>query len=170
MEIEFEGQYSKSQYFKGVYLAAKPSTQSTALRVAVFVVFTGILIVLAISTIQDDPTDFRVSRLFRHLITALILGFVVFRPYLNIYQTASRLWGDRMQQGVITGVVTTQGIVIGDFQETWDRFNFKRVAVDMVVLLSADRMMVLLMRDFFKSEGDWNRAVKLIEHKVVEPR
>jgi hypothetical protein len=170
MEIEFEGIYTKAQYFRGVYLARKPSSGSTAMRVGGFVVFTGLLIALAVMTFQDDPSAFRVSKLFQYVFTDLVLGFVIFRPYINSYQTASRLWNDRLTQDWIKGTVTSQGISVGTYHETWDRYNFMRIAEDMVVLLSADRIMLLLLRDFFKSEENWKRVVKLIEKKVVEPK
>ena len=170
MEIEFKGRYNKAQFFKGVYLAAKPSNTSTVLRVVAFLVFAGVLIALAVTTYQDDPAGFQISRLPRHFGTALILGYLAFQPFISMFFTARGLWDDQMAQNTLYGKVTNQGITLGGYPQTWDRFVLKRFSEEFVVLQTTNRSYTLLQRNFFKAEEDWHRVVKLIEHKVVEPK
>ncbi|MCP4614023.1 MAG: hypothetical protein GY845_35500, partial [Planctomycetes bacterium] len=154
MEIEFQGQYEKQQYFKAIYLAGKPSKRSTILRILLFLGFTGLLIGLAVVTMRDsEVTGYEISKIFRHLFTVLVLAYFIFQPYIKIYTTANCLWRDPLIRRKITGSVSNQGISYGTYyNQEWDSFIIKRETKDMVVFLTADRTMSLFPRHFFKDD------------------
>ncbi len=81
MEIEFQGQYEKQQYFKAVCLAGKPSKRSTILRILLFLGFSGLLIGLAVVTMRDsEAMGYEISKIFRRLFTVLVLAYFIFQP------------------------------------------------------------------------------------------
>ena len=171
MDIEFKGQYEKQQYFKAISLAGRPSKRGLILRVLIFAGFTGVFIWLVVTTVLDiGSSGLDIPRVFRHMITALILAYFIFRPYVNIYLTANKLWNDPITRREISGIVSNQGVSYEAAEVKWDEYAIKRLTADMVVLVTADRRMTFLPRNFFNSDGDWNRFTQLVELHIVEAK
>jgi hypothetical protein len=173
MDIEFQGQYDKDTYMKAVSLISQPSRRSTIIRVITFVVFAGLYIGYILPlTDGGSVTTFEMSRLFRHFITFALLGYIIFQPFIVAYTRAKRMWNDLSAKNKVYGALSNQGITIGragNLNLPWDRFAKLRRGEDFVVMMTADKNMLILLKGFFENESVWNRAVQLIENKVVEP-
>lgn len=75
MDIEFQGEYTKEQYFRAVRLAGRPSKRSLIWRIAIFVLFAGLLIAYAVAAGQDgERTAAESTRLVRYLVTGGAAG------------------------------------------------------------------------------------------------
>lgn len=171
MTIEFAGQYEKKQYLKAIQMAGKPKTWSTIWRTALFIALTGLVIALFISAKQEgDLSRFQLSRLSRGVIGIAALAYFIFMPYINIYRTANRLWNDPLVRRPIYGTVSGLGITYDTQTTPWDEFAFKHVSDDLVVLVTADRIMSALPRSFFRNEDDWQHFRQMIEQYVVVAR
>lgn len=171
MNIEFAGQFEKNQYLKAIQLAGKPKTWSTIWRTALFIVLTGLIIALFVAAKQEgDLSGYRLSRLGRGLIGIALLAYFIFMPYINIYRTANRLWNDPLARRPIHGSVSGLGITFDTQTTPWDEFAFKHVTDDLVVLVTADRVMSALPRSFFRNEDDWRHFRQMVEQYVVAAR
>lgn len=168
MDIEFQGQFEKSQYLEAIRLAGTPKKWSTIWRVILFVGFTALAAVYAFTAMQDgEAAGNEISRFIRYGLAIAVLGYFIFRPYIAIRQTANRLWNDPLVRRTIQGTVSSQGITYGTLTTPWSDFAFKHVTDDLVVLLTADRTMSALPHSFFRDESDWQRFRQMVEHHVM---
>jgi hypothetical protein len=171
MEIEFQGQHNQKQYYQAIFLAGQPSRRSLILRILIFIVFTSLLTALAIETLQDgEATEYQIVRIGRHLITALILAYFIFRPYISIYQTANRLWQDPFVRMPYKGSISSQGISLFGQLTPWEQYLTRHITDELIVVMTADRTMTALPRHFFQDQKDWERVRELVLQKVVEAR
>jgi hypothetical protein len=171
MEIEYSGFYNKEIYFKTIYWIYKPSTRSLIIRTSIFIIFSILYILTIIAALQDaESSSFELARIVRHLITFLILGYIVFQPYISAYRKSSYLWKDPVIRGKIIGRISSIGIIIGAMEEplTWDKFIKVNKTQESIALLTASRMFVLLQKDFFRDEQDWKMVNGIIDTKVQE--
>lgn len=170
MDINFQGEYQKWQYFKGVYRANKPKTPNAILRISLFVVFTALFIAVIFSEAQKGFDTALLYRVGRHFLTFLALLYFILQPFIKSYQNASRLWKDPFIRAGVAGSVSSRGITYGSYIQEWTRFIKKDVAEEMVVLVADDRIMSILPRNFFSNSQDWERFLQLVENKVQEPK
>lgn len=170
MNIKFRGQYEKKQYFKGMALAAKQPMSKTLGRVALFLGFTAIYVVLVYHTLgQEEISTHELGRAIRHLLTVGILGYAIFRPAINTYSTANKLWKDPIIRALKFGTITDEGICFYDkVTYGWDRFIFKRMTDELVVLLTVSSDISIFPKHFFEDENDWNEFRQVVEFKVIE--
>ncbi|HLO15091.1 MAG TPA: hypothetical protein VK206_09690 [Anaerolineales bacterium] len=171
MEIEFSGYYQKDIYFKVIRWIYRLSPKSLILRVAAFVVFSalyGAVIVVALQ--EEGASSFELARIGRHLITFLILGYLLVQPYINSYRRATELWNDPVIRRNITGRVSTIGVSIDPMKDwmTWDTFVKTNKTPVAITLLTASGMFVLLQRSFFREERDWKMVQNIVDTKVQE--
>ena len=81
MDIEINGYYNKDIYFKTIRWIYKPSNKTLLLRIAIFLIFGGLYVANIILSYQKgDISTFEYSRFGRHLITFLILGYILLQP------------------------------------------------------------------------------------------
>lgn len=170
MEINFQGQYQRGQYFKGVYRSNKPKTSIAILRIALFVVFAALFIAVIFSEVQNGLETSVFFRLGRHLLTFLALLYFILQPFIKSYQNASRLWKDPFIRAGVAGTVSGNGISYGSYIQEWHRFIKKDIGDEMVVLVTDDRIMSILPRNFFSTAQDWERFIQMVEQKVKEPK
>jgi hypothetical protein len=171
MEIEFNGYYQKDIYFKVIRWIYRPSNKSLILRIGAFVIFTVLYALTIITTFQEEGTSsFELARIGRHLITFLILGYILLQPYINSYRKATELWNDPVIRRNITGRVSTMGVMIDPRKDwmTWDQFVKVNKTPEAITLLTASGMFVLLQRSFFKEERDWKMVQNIVDTKVQE--
>jgi len=171
MEIEFNGVYQKDIYFRTIRWIYKPSTKTLLFRIGIFVIFGGLYVAAIVTSFQKDGVStFELSKLGRHLITFLILGYVLLQPYIGSQQKAMELWGDQSIHRRLTGRVSSLGIIVDPMRDwlTWDKFVKVNKMPDGIALLTASRMFVLLQRDFFQTEQDWKQVQGLVDTKVRE--
>lgn len=171
MEIEFSGRYDKDLYFQAIRWIFTPSKKAWLLRLAAFVVFSALYIVTIIGAFQqDNASSFELARIGRHLITFLILGYILLQPYISSYRKASELWNDPVTGRNITGRVSPMGVMIDPMKDwlTWDKFVKVNRTPAAITLLTASRVFVLLQRSFFKDEQDWKMVQNLVNSRVQE--
>jgi hypothetical protein len=171
MDIAFSGFYKKDIYFRTIRWIYKPTTSSLIIRIAAFVIFGALYTATIVNSFQGEgASSFELVRMGRHLITFLILGYILFLPYVNSYRKSSELWNDPVIRKNITGRVSTMGIIIDPMKDwlTWDKFIKVNNQPDSIALLTASRMFVLLQRDFFQDEQDWKMLQNMVAAKVQE--
>jgi hypothetical protein len=171
MELEFSGQHDQSVYFKAVSRAYQPSRRSMLIRIFVFILFGAIYAALIVVYSQEEArSELEAARLFRHLITLLVLGYLVFQPHITSYRAASRLWKDPLVRRQLAGRISSLGIQYAPSQVWigWDSFIKVYKAPGLIVLLTAARKFVVLPRTFFKSDQEWITLNQLIDSRVQE--
>ncbi len=171
MEIEFSGQPDKETYFKAIRWIFKPSKKSTLIRVAVFVSFTALYLVVVFGAVQEgDTSAYEISRLIRHLFTVLLLGYILVQPAINSYRKANSLWNDPSSRRHRTGRVSPLGVLIDPMTDwmRWETFIRVDSRPDYIVLLTASRMFILLQRSFFRDEQEWKLVQNMVAQKVQE--
>lgn len=168
MEIEFEGAYTKEQYFRAVRLAGRPSKLSIAWRAALLLLFIGLLIASIVAANEaGGMTAAQTGRLVRHLLTGALLTYFLAAPFITIERTAAKLWSDPLVRRRLSGYVSGLGVTVGNYTEPWDKFAWKHQTDDLMVLVTADRTMSLLPRSFFRDDADWRAFLKMVEARVV---
>ena len=171
MEIEFSGHYQKDIYFKAIRWIYRPSNKALTLRIGAFVIFAVLYIANIIIAFQEEgASSFEIARIGRHLITFLLLGYVLFQPYINSYRKATELWNDPVVRRNITGRVSSMGVMINPGKDwiTWDQFVKVNKTPEAITLLTASRMFVLLQRSFFRDDRDWKIVQNIVDTKVQE--
>jgi hypothetical protein len=171
MEIEFKGQFDKSQYRRAVMLAYQPSLKKTWFRIAIFVLLAGLYTAFIATLVRtDEASTWDLFRVLRHLFTLLLLAYFVFYPFINPYLAANKLWNDPVTRRAISGKVSEQGVMVSPSPEyiDWDIFIKLRKRVDMAVLLTADNNFLALPRSFFNSDHDWAYLQKYLDRYVRE--
>jgi len=171
MEIEFRGQYTKSIYFQAIRWIYRPSKKSLITRVAVFVLFGSLYITMVVTAFQEEGMSaYETSRIFRHLITFLLLGYVLFQPAISAYRKANELWGDPIVRRNIAGRVSSLGVIIEPIKDwmLWESFIKTHKTSEHIVMLTASRTFVLLQRSFFKDGQDWKLLQSMVTQKVQE--
>lgn len=119
---------------------------------------------------EEGASSFEIARIGRHLITFLILGYVLLQPSINSYRKATELWNDPVIRRTITGSVFTMGVMIdpGKNGTTWEQFVKVNKTPEVITLRTASGMFVLLQRSFFKEERDWKLVQNTVDTKVQE--
>jgi|RhiMetdeSRZDD1v2_1073273.scaffolds.fasta_scaffold00824_15 hypothetical protein len=171
MEIEFSGYYQKDIYFKAIRWIFRPSNKALILRVGAFVIFAALYIAnISIAFQQEGVSSFEMARIGRHLITFLILGYILLQPYINSYRKATELWNDPVIRRNITGRVSTMGVMIDPGKDwmPWVQFVKVNKTPEAITLLTASSMFVLLQRSFFREERDWKMVQSIVDTKVQE--
>ena len=171
MEIEFSGYYQKDIYFKAIRWIFRPSNKALILRVGAFVIFAALYIAnISIAFQQEGVSSFEMARIGRHLITFLIMGYILLQHYINSYRKSTELWNDHVILRNITGRVSTMGVMIDPGKEwmPWVQFVKVNKTPEAITLLTASSMFVLLQRSFFREERDWKMVQSIVDTKVQE--
>ena len=171
MEIEFNGCYQKDIYFRAIRWIYQPSQKSLFIRIAAFFLFTVLYAATIYFAFREESTSsFELVRIARHLITFLILGYILLQPYISSYQRASQLWKDPVIRRNITGRVSSMGVMYNPMKDwmPWSQFVKVNKTPDAVTLLTTSGTFVLLQRTFFKEERDWKMVQDIVNTKVQE--
>jgi hypothetical protein len=173
MDIEFGGEYDKKQFFRAVALANMPSRRGRVIRLAVL----AVIVLIFVALVADYLThgNQRADKVIRIAINVLILGYFLLSPYISSWRIASRLWKGKIASSPhVEGRVTGHGIVYesaaSEKEFAWETFSRVRKARDLVVLVTADGVMSIHPRSFFRSDPDWDRFQQLADYNVVEPK
>ncbi len=176
MEIDFQGVYKRSQVFRGVAIANKPSWLSTFFRITIGVVASA-LIIIFFATVETKYSDTFLYTLCagRHYAVISIICTLFFYPSISSYSTATNLWQNPLMRKPMVGTISNQGIaydskICGRTEISWEGFSKIRMTDDLLILLTVEGTLVIFPRGFFKSESDWTTVRKVAEHKVVEAK
>lgn len=174
MEIEFQGLYDKATVFVAVRLANKPTRRNAFIRIGLAILFIAIYIAYFISVASEESlSSFEIIRSGRHLITLPVIAYFLFQPAISSYQSATNLWKNPTMQKPLAGAISGQGVAYisptkGRREVAWESFAKKQVAENLIVLLTADGVLSIFPRHFFKSDDDWKRVKQGVDFKVVE--
>ena len=173
MKIEFDGKYTRGEFYRAVAVINGPSRRGTILRIIALVVLVALYIAYFIFAVPEaSQSTFELVRVGRHVITVGIILYLLLLPYLSAYRTASRLWNLPSVQGTFHGFVSSQGVIHGfssDGAEIgWDQYAKVRMTDKFIALLTADGVLSLLPRNFFKDEAEWNVVRQWAGHRVAE--
>lgn len=173
MKIEFNGQYTRDEFYRAVALINGPSRRGTTLRIIILVILVALYIAYFIFAVPEaSQSTFELVRVGRHVITVGIILYILSLPYLSAYRTAARLWNLPSVQGTFHGYVSSQGVIHGSSSDgqviNWDRFAKVRMNDKFIALLTADGILSLLPRSFFRSEAEWNVVRQWAGHRVAE--
>jgi hypothetical protein len=173
MKIEFNGQYTRGEFFQAVALINGPSRRSMIIRICALVILVALYIAYFIFAVPEaGQSTFELVRVGRHVITIGIILYLLLLPYLSAYRTASRLWNIPSVQEAFHGFVSSQGVIHGFSSDgqiiNWDQFAKVRMTDKFIALLTSDGILSLLPRSFFKSEAEWNTVRQWAGHRVAE--
>lgn len=167
MQINFQGQYDKELFNKGVRLANRMTKGRLGFMVFLLIIGAGTLGVMSnrIRTVSDLPSN------GVYVIAALILIGVATFNLVQPYFIARKLWANPGVQRKLKGQVTAQGITYvfpeGRNEITWDRINRLQKTADLITLIRGDGLLLIFPRHFFKSKSDWQKFEKLVSSRVV---
>lgn len=173
MEIEFEGHYDQRSTFEAVRLATKPSKLNSIIRIGLIIIIGAIFLAYFIVVIDNGSlSTFELVRSGRHLITIPILLYILIQPYISSQLKASRLWKRPFMKLLYSGVFTSGGVAYcsptGRIETEWEKFGRKHITRNLIVLVTADGVLYIFPRHFFKDDNDWRIVKQLINLKVVE--
>ncbi len=174
MEIPFKGQYTQLEFARAVQLANRSGGRSRfggwmLVAALAAVIFLSGKSFFSESSSTGDPFIFiRIA-----LAGLMLLAFLLFDPARAYLQTR-RLWKNPAMQQQISGRVNHTGLVytnVSPFRTVpWGRFARLRLNKDLASLLTADGVITVLPRRFFKSESDWQAFCKLAQSRLTTPR
>lgn len=176
MEVEFQGQYDRASLFRAVALANQPSRRGAILRIGLATLILVVYVVYFVhAALEDTSSTFDILRAGRHLVTMLIFAGFLLWPYISSRFTASKIWKGSSVQCMLTGRISSEGTVVlrasGAQEETpWERFAKKRISDDLIVLLTADGILFMFQRNFFKTDRDWQRVKQWVNFEVLEAK
>ena len=161
MKIEFYGTYQKKAYFQAIALIHRPTRLSANVRLFFFLLFIAIYGVLAISVFgEETKIAAEISALLGHLISFTVAASFAFQPYIASFTHARKDWSSPITHLPIQGLVSEQGVTFNPNANPqvipWQRFTKIEKAPDYTAMVTGDKVMVLLQRDFFQSNNEWD--------------
>jgi hypothetical protein len=173
MEIEFGGEYDKKEFFRAVAMANMPSRRGRFVRIALLALIAVVFIALVADYVKQGNQ--RPDKVIRIALNVVILAYFLLSPYVSSWRIASTLWKRTMApsphaEGRVTGHGITYASATSEKEFAWEAFSRVRKARDMVVLVTADGVMSIHPRHFFRNEQDWTRFQQLVDYNVVEPK
>jgi hypothetical protein len=175
MEVEFRGQYSKALLFKAIALAYRPSRRGVVLRTAIVVILAGINLSTWVLTVKQlSVSPYHVLSQLALLAGLLLISFYLFRPYIAPYFLVSGLWKNPLVREPLAGRISSERISylpsMARPDVLWDDFMRVWKTENLVVLLTADAVLLVFPRSFFKDEDDWRQFLQWVASKVVEAK
>jgi hypothetical protein len=174
MEIHFRGSYDKRMFMRGLGLLDRTKPVNRILRwlslgLAIAVIGLGIS-----DWLQAGASGYEINRLVRTAVTALLLGYYFFSPYITRWTNVSGLFKagpNRTMQGQADHEAIT--LTAGNDRKVvfpWAKFFRKGIRDPLLALMTLDGSMALFHRSFFQTESDWSRFRQLVDQKVIETR
>lgn len=172
MDIEFQGKYDRSQYFRALMATSVPSRRNFITRVYITVALVAIAAVyFGIATYRKDPAA-DTSYISRSLFIGIMALYFLVQPFLTRFLSAWRLWRDPAVRGLRKGTVSGEGITYTFLDPpvhlAWDRFTRAHRADNAITLFTPNKLVAVFPRDFFKSDYDWHAFGQLAALGVPE--
>jgi hypothetical protein len=169
MDIEFNGKHQRAKYFRAVFLAYRPTLRLFTNRAILAVAIASLYIAYQVNLAPDRTLPMAApSRLMWHFVAAFVFLLVLSEPFLAPLYVALRLWRDPSVHAEWKGRVNALGITFAESGRTvrWDSFREAILKKDVVILKTGAAGFLSLPRNFFKSDADWQRLLRLAEIKV----
>ncbi len=165
--VRFFGQYTQSQWRRGVWMATRPRSIITVFHVALFLLGAVFVVAIVHSIVQGEQVGFREGR---RLLFALIVIYLSVRPYVHIWRSAQKGW-QQVSILPISGTVDAQGILLFDeVRRKWNDFIRLYVGKDLAVLEEPAGRLLVLPKSFFASEEDWESFLQTAKMSISEPK
>jgi hypothetical protein len=171
MDVEFKGLYTQKDVFRAVFLANKPTQKRALIRVGIAVLALVIYIAYTVLTsIQNKTPILQLNMLGSHLMYLLLIALFLFYPNITSTITAMKIWRAPTMHHEYKGNISSEGILYSGKKTliTWDQISKKQVTAEIIVLLTSTGILSFFPRGFFISEGDWQRAIQLVEFNLNE--
>jgi hypothetical protein len=167
MEIKFQGQYEKKDFFRAVRIANQPPKNQIRF-LWLMIAFSVVALVMLFYRIYQ--TKDLIGNAILLLATMLIFGvisWIVLRPFF----TARKLWSDPGVQRFLKGKITNHAVIYhlkeGNNEIRWDQFSRVRKIDELVTLVRRDGLMLVFPKSFFQRESDWRKFSHLVEKKFT---
>ncbi len=171
MDVDFKGLYTRSDVFKAVFLANKPTQKRGLIRIGIAVLALIIYIAYTVLTAIQAKTPILDPKLFgSHLMYLLLIALFLYYPNITSTITALKIWRAPTMHHEYRGTISSAGILYAGKKTliTWEQIAKKQITSEIIVLLTSNGILSFLPRGFFKSEGDWQRAIQLVEFNLNE--
>lgn len=173
MEIEFDGAYDRDDFEKGLALLER---RSLARRITQWLL--ALLLVVSLGLGLYEWTQGRgedaLSKLARPAFLAILLGYYYLAPRLRRRAVVNKLFAEKPVRKMV-GKADTEGILLtpaggGSARFLWEKFIRTGRRDPLLSLLMVDGTMALFKQNFFQSEADWSRFLKMVEQRVIVPK
>jgi len=175
MEIKFQGQLTKKQFFKSVTLISRPPLWNMILRMVLVLGFLVALVIYLVPFfLRGSLSSMDQTQLIRYLVSMAILLYFIFIPSINSYITATKLWKDPSVREPQSGFVSNLGVSFHSGNNLgevpWENFIRVRKTESEIVLLTSDGSLSVFPEQHFTSEQDWKTFQRWVDLKVVEAK
>jgi hypothetical protein len=175
MEIKFNGQLTKKQFFKSVALISRPPLWNMILRLVLGLVFLAALVIYLVPFfLRGSFSSMDQTQLIRYLVSMSILLYFILIPYINSYLTAAKLWKDPIVREPQSGFVSNLGVSVHSGNNLgeipWENFIRVRKTESEIVLLTSDGSLSVFPDQYFSSEQDWKTFQGWVDLNVVEAK
>lgn len=171
MDVEFKGIYTRNDVFRAVFLANKPTQKRGLIRIGIAALALVIYIAYTVLTAIQAKTPILDPQLFgSHLLYLLLIALFLYYPAITSSITAMKIWRAPTMRHEYKGIISSEGILYSGKKTliTWDQIAKKQVTDEIIVLLTGNGILSFFPREFFRSEGDWQRAIQLVESNLKE--
>lgn len=174
MEVRFDGTYDKRMFMHGLEILDNSTMNRQVLRWLLLFVLVFGLFASIYDWVQKGAIPTALIDQARPAFIFLLLVAYLVTPYGRRWDKTRKLFAKTTARRMI-GRADSEGILIGpvsgkSHKFKWDRFLRRGRRGDYLSLLTLDGSLALFHKSFFRDEPDWNRFLKLVEHRVIGPK
>lgn len=171
MDITFQGQLTKKELRKAISMAQRPTGSKLVVQLIVWAMVIGLAAYFLVTTFTGQA-EISPARILKVAIAIALLIYYIFRPLINPFVTANRLWNEGHFNTPIHGNIRDDGIryeISGDKVDLpWKRFSRLRVSDDLISLMTTDAIVTVLPRSFFTRDADWERVKTMLTTYIID--
>jgi hypothetical protein len=171
MDVEFKGFYTRKDIFRAVFLANKPTQKRGVIRIGISALALVIYIAYTVLTAIQNKTSVLAPNLFgSHLMYLLLIALFLYYPAITSSITAFKISRAPTMHHEYMGTISSEGVLYAGKKTliTWEQIAKNQVTEEIIVLLTSSGILSFFPREFFRSEGDWQRAIQLVEFNLNE--
>ncbi len=167
MEFEFKGFLEKETFVKAILLAAKDDRKKDIVFLSIgLLIIGGFIVYIFYQHVGlHNITDYSFLKL---VLPLAIIEYFLLYPFFSPYVLANKSWKDPSLQKQLSGRVTNQGIEYSGLSTTieWSSVIEKQSSNELLILLTIDKLIVILPKNYFSSEEEWKKVILLSNYKV----
>jgi len=173
MDISFQGQLKKTELRKAISMAQRPTGGKLVMQLIIWTLVIGLAAYFLISFFTGQA-EISPAKILKVAIAIALLIYYIFRPLINPFVVANRLWKEGHFDTPIHGRISGHGIsyeISGDKVDLpWKRFSRMRVSDHLISLMTPDAIVTVLPRSFFSSDADWERLKTMLTANILEAK
>jgi len=169
MEVKFRGFYSKADVYHAVFLANRPPARKTRMRTGIAAIALVVYVAYVVySAYKAHSPVLEMQSLGSHILILILLGVFLWYPKLISWITALKIWRAPTFHKEFSGMISEAGIQYDGKKTiiTWQQIARNQSTEDMIVLLTSNGILSFFPRGFFRSAGDWQRAIQTVEGEL----